>query len=105
MKGRPITPAEVVAKKTENIPPEVFEVFNDLIAERWDGHRATIYQKDIVARLKAKLPEERRSQIFERHWLDVEPSYRKAGWTVVYDKPGYCETYEPNFTFTKGKHQ
>ncbi len=41
------------------------------------------------------------SEIYERHLLDVEPSYRAEGWEVEYDKPGYNETYEATFTFRK----
>jgi hypothetical protein len=33
--------------------------------------------------------------------MDFEPFYEKAGWKVVYDKPGYCESYAANFTFTR----
>ena len=28
---------------------------------------------------------------------------KPSGWEVVYDKPGYCETYKANYTFTKKK--
>jgi hypothetical protein len=31
--------------------------------------------------------------------LDIEDTYREAGWKVEYDKPAYCENYPANFTF------
>ena len=36
-------------------------------------------------------------------WLDVEGIYRKAGWDVEYDSPGYCEDYPATFKFRKKK--
>ena len=40
-------------------------------------------------------------KVFKNKWLDVEEVYRKAGWKVEYDKPGYCEDYEAYFVFEK----
>jgi hypothetical protein len=98
MKGRPIKPAEVAAFKSASIPPEVFDAFNELIAESWTGSRAVVMQSQAVKRVQSKL-EVSTVQLFERGWMDVEDSYRAVGWRVEYDKPGYCETYEPNYTF------
>ena len=28
-----------------------------------------------------------KTDIFRRHWLDIEDIYRDAGWQVTYDKP------------------
>jgi hypothetical protein len=94
---KPITPDE--AESGKHIPDEVFEAFNELIAEG-DGD---VLQKDVVLRILAKIPDTTREQIFKKGWLNVEPAYRKAGWKVTYDKPGYCETYEANFTFRRKK--
>ena len=45
-------------------------------------------------------PEEvTRATIFDNNWLDIEPTYRKAGWKVIYDGPAYCENYPATFTF------
>lgn len=100
-----ITPSEVTGKKTESIPEEVFEAFNELIAEGWDGHSSIVVQCRVVSlifeKMKRKDPIFTRQSIFDKHWLDVESSYRAAGWKVVYDKPAYCETYEANFRFIK----
>ena len=32
-------------------------------------------------------------------YLDFEDEYRTIGWKVTYNKPAYCETYEPYFIF------
>ena len=98
----PIKPSEVSAKKTTLIPEKVFEVFNEMIAEVWDGHSSTVIQKQASARIASALgitvPE-----VYAEHYLDIEESYRDAGWSVKYDKPGYCETYEAFFVFSKKK--
>lgn len=42
-----------------------------------------------------------RQEIFDNCWLDVEDIFEEVGWKVVYDKPGYNESYPANFEFTK----
>ena len=44
---------------------------------------------------------EARVLIFSNHWLDVEDIYRKQGWKVVYDSPGYDESYDAYYEFRK----
>jgi hypothetical protein len=104
--SKPIRPTEIVQKKQEAIPSEVIDVFNEFIAERWNGHSSKFRQKDIVPvivkRLNQNILENYTSEdLFRRHWMDVEDIYRKAGWEVKYDKPGYCESYDATFEFRK----
>lgn len=96
----PISPNEVVAVKTASIPDWVFAVWDKLIAQEWNGFEATIYQSDAVAALEAANPGTV-VDIFRSGWLDIENAYRAVGWKVVYDKPGYCESYKAHFTFRK----
>lgn len=104
---KPITPAEVVKRKVELMPAGVIEAFNDLIAERWDGHSASVKQNDavvaVMAKLKQSMPDLKREDLFEKHWLDVEDLFRKAGWSVAYDKPGYNEDYDAYWVFKPKK--
>lgn len=93
-----IKPSEVDKAREVAIPEEVLNVFNALIVKKWNGHSARFTQDVVVAELE-KIYD--RQLIFDSHYLDVEPVYRKADWTVVYDKPAYCETYSANWTFTK----
>lgn len=94
---QPITPGEVGRQRTQDLPDEVFEVFNSLIAQNFDGGSAKVMQEDAVDALVDKgFTEE---EIFEKDLLDVELAYRAAGWKVEYDKPGYNETYDAFFTF------
>lgn len=98
---KPITPDEVGKTKESRIPAQVIDAFNELITENWGGRSATFTQDKVVERILIKMPGVARSDVFERRWLDVENLFRRAGWTVAYDKPGYCETYEATFMFTR----
>ena len=40
-------------------------------------------------------------EVYDRNLLDVEDAYRKLGWKVAYDKPGYNEAYEGTYQFKK----
>ena len=99
-KVKPITPKEVTEKRQTSIPDAVFEVFNDLIVKYWNGHSATIKQ-DEAAKLISKKLKCSEEKLYDNHWMDVEPVYRKAGWGVGYDKPSFNETYEAYYVFTK----
>lgn len=97
---KPITPAEVTSAKLSKIPDEVIKAFNDLIVTEWDGYCSVIRQDEIIALVTARLKVKRQT-VFDNKWLDVEDIFRQAGWKVEYDKPGYNETYEATFTFSK----
>jgi hypothetical protein len=97
--GRPISPEEAIAKKQQQIPSQVFDAFNELIAENLVGNSAIINQERLLKILTEKGLN--RGEIFQKHWLDVEALYEKEGWTVEYEKPGYNESGEAYFTFTK----
>lgn len=84
------------------IPDAVLETFNEMIAEKFSGASAVLKQKEITERLALK-GYINRQLIFANHWLDVEVIYEQAGWTVEYEKPGYNESGEAFFTFSKGK--
>lgn len=99
----PLRPDQLLAEKVEIIPDEVFTVFNGLIAENARRGEATVKQFDAVGRL-VEMGFDRR-EIYDKKWLDIEDIYRAVGWTVVYDRPGYNETYEPFFVFTAPKER
>lgn len=96
----PIKPKEVQGKKDAALPEEVFEVFNDLITKHWNGSSANFTQDEAVKIIAHKMGISRQ-EAFDKRYLDVESAYRKAGWKVVFDKPGYNEDYQANFTFKK----
>lgn len=98
-KVHPIKPEDVAVEKQRTIPDEVFSSFNELIAQKWDGHSATIKQDDVVALIVKKGLSKK--EISDKGWLDVEDAYRSFGWYVEYDKPGYNESYPATFTFKR----
>lgn len=101
----PIKPKDVAKLRKHIIPEEVFEAFNEMIAASWDGRSAVVFQNEVAALACEKLvrrnPDFTESDLYARGWLDIEDLYRKAGWSVSYDKPGYNEDYEASFRFTK----
>jgi hypothetical protein len=97
---KPITPEEVIKVKAESFPPLVLDAFNELIAKYFFNGKAEFTKNEIVQLIQSKMGLDRTDTIYDNHWLDVEDIYRKAGWGVVYDSPGYCETYEATYTFT-----
>jgi hypothetical protein len=104
---KPVTPKEAVDRAREDIPNEVVEAFNELIAKDIDtlSGEATVMQDEVLELIRRKLKFKNDEKIFGNKWLDVEPLFRKAGWTVVYDKPGYNESGRAYYTFKKkGKH-
>lgn len=99
MAVKPIRPAEVVNLKRSIIPDAIIEAFNELISENFDGKTSSFTEKKVVARIVKKGISS--TEAYNNHWLDVEPIYRKEGWKVEYDKPGFNESYEAIFTFIK----
>jgi len=97
---KPITPDEVEALQEQVLPDAVFDVFNELIAKHWSGHDAVVIQDEAVNRITERLSCAR-GEVFAKGYLDVESAYRKAGWYVKYDKPGYNESYQAFFRFQR----
>ena len=99
---KPITPDHVVREQKNAFPNEVFEAFNELISRECVGGDGVIKQSDVVALMVKKGL--KRKDIFDNGWLNVESIYQSAGWKVEYEKPGFNETFEANFTFRRSSH-
>ena len=95
-----LRPDEITDAKKEYIPDGVFDVFNMLITKHWNGHEAIVKQEELMTHIQNRLGCER-EKIYAEKYLDVEDIYRAEGWSVTYDKPAYCENYEPYFEFKK----
>lgn len=93
---KPISPDQV--GNGSHIPDEVFEVVNKLLQANWTGSSATIKQKDVISALGAHYDSQ---AIFDNGWLNFEGAYKAQGWKVVYDKPGYNESYGAYWKFTR----
>jgi hypothetical protein len=105
---RPFTPDEALACKAELIPPFVIEAVNGLLAKQFDGQDCTIYQNEVISlaimigTARGDLPRGTSKQtFFDEQWLNFEPMFRKSGWNVSYDKPAWCESYEPFWRFSR----
>jgi beta-lactam-binding protein with PASTA domain len=96
---KPISPNEISEKKKQSFPDAVLEAFNEIIAQNYSNGQSIVKQEDVVKLMVKKGV--KRADIFGMHYLDIEPVYEAQGWKVEYDKPGYNETYDANFTFKK----
>lgn len=103
MKSGPLSPSEAAELQVEQLPDEVFVVFNALIARSLRAGRARVLQKEVVEKLVEQGMD--REEIFDQKLLDVEECYRSAGWKVKYDRPVYYagEDFEPYFEFAAPK--
>lgn len=99
---KPISPEDIPEAKAAIIPDNVIKVWNDNIALNYSSGRSVIKQSDIVDKLQSAMNCDRQ-YVFAASWLNIEEIYRKAGWKVVYDKPGFNESYAATFTFIKDK--
>lgn len=102
---RPVAPSEIGEAKGAFFPPEVIQAFNECITAHFSHSSANFTQEKVVDRItelmQVKNESFHRSMIFTRGYLNVEAYYEGVGWKVEYDRPGYCETYDANYTFTK----
>ena len=104
-KIKPITIEEVENEFVEAIPDAIIKAVNSLIVKRWEPlkHKAVITQDEILKEVIILDETLTHRKIFDNHWLDIEPIYRKEGWNVEYHKPPYYETWDAYFVFSKIK--
>ena len=102
---KPITPKKVEQIRIHEMPEAIIQATNELIVRKWNGSSATIKIKEIVDQYFRVSGEEKtakaRQELFDNHYLDIEPAYIEAGWKVKYDGPGYNESYDAYFVFSK----
>jgi ASC-1-like (ASCH) protein len=70
-------------------------VINKLLAHNYNDNRIIIKLSD----LKNKLAHAGYTGQIQNHWLDFEDIYRKQGWRVRCDVPGFNESYETYWEF------
>lgn len=99
---KPLSPSQVSRKAQVSIPDYVIDAINILLIKEYrNGSIITLQQKDILKEIQKVYPKVNINEVFERGWMDFEPSFRKAGWKVSYDKPGFNESGEPIYNFSK----
>jgi hypothetical protein len=98
-----MSPGEVWQYKADTFPDFVFQAFNECIGKEYTNKSATVKQIDVINRMSQLMPgdsyESNKAKIFAEGWLNVEEVYRKLGWKVEYDKPGYNESYGAFWVF------
>lgn len=77
IKDRPIKPEEVRARRIDFIPSIIFETINTMICEKFDGKSATLKQEDILNKVCNESSGLTRQEIFDKHYLDIEPFFIK----------------------------
>jgi len=98
-----IKPSDIMDNLNTIIDPAVIQAVNEILKEKFRGDSVTILQKEIVSRAIKINPKLTSDILYKNHHLDFEPIFRKAGWSVRYDKPGYNESYEATFEFRSNK--
>lgn len=93
---KPISPKDIINLKEKLIPSDVIDSFNELIAKHFNGNHANFGISEAISLIKSKMG----VQTIENNWLAVEDIYRKVGWVVEFDRAGFCEGYESNYTFS-----
>lgn len=95
-----ITPTEATRiVEWREFPDFVVEAFNSCIKDALLRGLHEVNQEEVIMRMMSLNPELKRQEIFDKHYLDVENYYQRAGWTVQYHKPAYWEAWEPYWEF------
>lgn len=97
MPVKPITPRE--AASGAHIPDIVIETVNDYLKARGSAARITIRQDELVSQLVKKGLD--RVEIYDNGWLNFEDLFRKTGWDVEYEKPGFNEADQAYYVFER----
>lgn len=97
---KPISPDEIPIQKALDLPDKVIECWNSMIARAYSEGSARITLTDASAELQ-NLFGKTHSEIRKLGYLDIEDVYRAEGWRVKYDQPGFNETYEAFYVFSK----
>ncbi len=93
-----ITPGQVKKKLGTAIPEAVIEAVNELLIANMDSDMdCTLKRGEVERAIKARMGVKE----VDMKWLDFEPVFRRAGWKVEYDRPGYNESYEGYWKFSQ----
>lgn len=98
---KPISPSDIIENLDKIIPSVVIQAVNNLLKKEFRGSSATILQNEIINEIIRLDGSYTKDMIFDNKMLDFEEIYRKNGWLVEYDKPGYNESYAHKFIFKK----
>lgn len=98
----PITPNEVLENRIYKIHPSIIKIVNDILSQRFTHKDSSVVikQKEIVDKFQELHPDFSREKLYDEKHMDFEYEFRKFGWDVAYDRPGYNENYEAFYKFS-----
>lgn len=85
------SPNDAIARHGETIPEEILGIVNDFLVARVHRKSFIISQQEIVDKLSLTSITE--AEALDKGWFDFEDAYRRRGWRVTYDRPGFNESY------------
>ena len=86
--GVPIKPKEVVHLKPTQIPPGVFNAFNNMIVKHYDGDNACFLDDEVVQEIRSLMNGQ-----FKKEWLNVEICYNINNWNVYHETSGDVDCF------------
>lgn len=101
---KPLAPWDINGMMGEIIPDVIIESVNNLLKKKYRGRAVKLTQDEIIKEIQRLDINIKREKIFEESWMDFEILFEKNGWKVIYDKPGFNESYPANYTFTPKPH-
>lgn len=100
---KPLSPKNLKNNIENVIPSVVIQAVNNLLKENYCGKSITITQKNLISEIKKLDNTITNAKLFDNHWLDFEPLFRKNGWKVVYESPDRDQSFDEYFIFTPAK--
>lgn len=85
----------------KHLPEGVIEAVNDLLLKSGSKNYISLTATAVREAICERMGVTAQTLNKNKHWLEFEPFYRAAGWKVVYDRPGYCESYEASYNFSR----
>jgi hypothetical protein len=97
---RPITPTAALSLQATRFPPELIQVFNDLIVKNFNNGIAIITMSEASLTIASRITRDvTNSAAHINGWLDIEETYRATGWDVSRSFCGHTGNTEECFLF------
>lgn len=101
----PLTPEVAMQSHYKNVPGKVIECWNKCIQENLQVRGKKVSSRFLLEELSDKIKQEMEcshDEAQKKGWFDLEDVFRKQGWKVSYDQPGYNESYKAHYEFNNG---
>ena len=80
---KPLSPKDLKNNIENVIPSAVIQAVNNLLKENYFGKTVTITQKNLISEIKKLDSTITNAKLFDNHWLDFEPLFKKHGWKII----------------------